>query len=51
MTDATKAQKWHIRRGFEECGFITSINENNVGEVFFRKIYNYICYKLRKGYI
>ncbi|PWX26534.1 N-acetyltransferase, partial [Clostridium perfringens] len=22
---------------FEECGFITSINENNVGEVFFRK--------------
>ncbi|EJT6495295.1 GNAT family N-acetyltransferase [Clostridium perfringens] len=37
MTDATKAQKWHIRRGFEECGFITSINENNVGEVFFRK--------------
>ncbi|PWX61780.1 N-acetyltransferase, partial [Clostridium perfringens] len=21
----------------EECGFITSINENNVGEVFFRK--------------
>lgn len=37
MTDTTKAQKWHIRRGFEECGFITSINENNVGEVFFRK--------------
>ncbi|MGU8984642.1 GNAT family N-acetyltransferase [Clostridium perfringens] len=37
MTDATKAKKWHIRRGFEECGFITSINENNVGEVFFRK--------------
>lgn len=37
MTDATKAQKRHIRRGFEECGFITSINENNVWEVFFRK--------------
>ena len=37
MTDATKAQKWHIRRSFEESGFITSINENNVGEVFFRK--------------
>ncbi|WP_300348839.1 GNAT family N-acetyltransferase [Clostridium sp.] len=37
MTDATKAQKWHMRRGFKECGFISSINEEGVGEVFFRK--------------
>ncbi len=37
MTDATKAQKWHMKRGFKECGFISSINEEGVGEVFFRK--------------
>lgn len=37
MIDATKAQKWHMRRGFKECGFISSINENGVGEVFFKK--------------
>ncbi|MDZ4993155.1 GNAT family N-acetyltransferase [Clostridium perfringens] len=37
MVDATKAQKWHMRRGFKECGFIASINEDGVGEVFFRK--------------
>ncbi|MGG5461629.1 GNAT family N-acetyltransferase [Clostridium sp. B9] len=37
MTDATKAQKWHMRRGFKECGFISGINEEGVGEVFFRK--------------
>lgn len=37
MTDATKAQKWHMKRGFKECGFISSINEEGVGEVFFKK--------------
>lgn len=37
MTDATKAQRWHMRRGFKECGFISSINEEGIGEVFFRK--------------
>lgn len=37
ITNATKAQKWHMRRGFKECGFISSINKNEVGEVFFRK--------------
>lgn len=37
MTNATKAQRWHMRRGFKECGFISSINEDGIGEVFFRK--------------
>jgi N-acetylglutamate synthase-like GNAT family acetyltransferase len=29
-------QEWHRHHGFEECGFIASINEG-IGEVFFRK--------------
>jgi len=30
-------QAWHRHVGFEECGFITGINEGGIGEVFFRK--------------
>lgn len=30
-------QQWHRSAGFEECGFIDGLNENGVGETFFRK--------------
>ena len=36
QADEPEPQAWHRYMGFEECGFITSINEG-VGEVFFRK--------------
>jgi len=31
-------QAWYRHMGFEECGFIAGINEEGVGEVFFRKV-------------
>ncbi len=31
------AQEWHRAVGFEECGIIAGLNENGIGEVFFRK--------------
>ena len=34
MTNAVIPQNWHIHMGFEECGFISSINLG-VGEVFY----------------
>jgi len=37
METAVKAQKWHKKMGFSETGTIHNINNNNVGEVFFRK--------------
>ncbi len=36
QTDEPEPQAWHRHLGFEECGFITGIN-NGIGEVFFRK--------------
>ena len=36
QTDEPEPQAWHRHVGFEECGFITGINDR-VGEVFFRK--------------
>lgn len=30
-------QAWHRAMGFEECGILTGINEDGIGEVFFRK--------------
>ena len=30
-------QSWHRHVGFEECGFIAGLNEDGIGEVFFRK--------------
>ena len=36
QADEPEPQAWHWYMGFEECGFITGINEG-VGEVFFRK--------------
>ena len=36
QADEPEPQAWHRHVGFQECGFITGINEG-VGEVFFRK--------------
>jgi len=37
QADEPEPQAWHCRRGFEECGTLTGLNEGGVGEVFFRK--------------
>ena len=31
-------QSWHRHVGFEECGFIVEINDEGIGEIFFRKV-------------
>ncbi len=36
QADESEPQNWHRHIGFEECGFISGINEG-IGEVFFRK--------------
>ena len=36
QADEPEPQAWHRYVGFEECGFITGINDG-IGEVFFRK--------------
>ena len=40
METALKAQEWHNKMGFSKTGTIHNINDNNVGEVFFRKELN-----------
>lgn len=35
--DEPAPQAWHRAVGFRECGFIAGINEDGIGEVFFRK--------------
>ena len=37
QADEPEPQAWHRHVGFEECGFIAAINDNGIGEVFFRK--------------
>jgi ribosomal protein S18 acetylase RimI-like enzyme len=37
MENAKDAQAWHQHMGFKECGLISEINADNVGEVFFKK--------------
>lgn len=37
QADAPRAQQWHRKMGFVECGIIVGINEGGVGEVFFQK--------------
>ena len=37
MENALKSQAWHKKMGFKETGIIHNINDNNIGEVFFRK--------------
>ena len=37
MTDALRPQKWHLKMGFVECGMLCGINDDGVGEIFFKK--------------
>ena len=37
QADEAEPQAWHRRMGFEECGLLAGLNENGIGEVFFRK--------------
>ena len=37
QVDESEPQDWHRKRGFTECGILTSVNSGKVGEVFFRK--------------
>ena len=37
MTDAINPQKWHLKMGFVECGMLCGINDDGVGEIFFKK--------------
>lgn len=37
MENAKDAQIWHQLMGFKECGLISEINADNIGEVFFKK--------------
>jgi len=37
MENAKNARSWHKHMGFKECGLISEINADNIGEVFFRK--------------
>ncbi len=35
--NAINAQAWHRYMGFKDCGSISDINDDNTGEVFFKK--------------
>jgi ribosomal protein S18 acetylase RimI-like enzyme len=37
MVNEARPQHWHRKMGFEECGVITGLSEEGVGEIFFRK--------------
>ena len=37
QVDEAEPQAWHRHVGFEECGILTGVNPEGVGEVFFRK--------------
>lgn len=37
---AIEAQAWHRRMGFEDSGEIIKINDDNIGELFFKKTIN-----------
>ncbi|MPQ44247.1 GNAT family N-acetyltransferase [Clostridium tarantellae] len=37
MTNNLNSQKWHLSKGFEECGILAGINENKIGELFYKK--------------
>ena len=37
MENAKEAQAWHRHMGFKDCGIISEINDDNTGEVFFKK--------------
>lgn len=38
MSDAVNPQKWHLKMGFVECGMLCGINDDGVGEIFFKKV-------------
>jgi GNAT superfamily N-acetyltransferase len=37
QANEAEPQAWHRHVGFEECGILNGINEDGVGEIFFRK--------------
>ena len=37
MENNINAQDWHRHMGFKDCGIISEINDDNTGEVFFKK--------------
>lgn len=37
QVNETAPQAWHRTMGFEECGILSGINEDGIGEIFFRK--------------
>ena len=37
METVKDVQAWHQHMGFKECGLISEINADNVGEIFFKK--------------
>jgi hypothetical protein len=37
QADEQGPQEWHLHMRFEECGLIAGINNDGVGELFFRK--------------
>ena len=37
MPTEPRAQAWHRKMGFKECGFLAGINDGGIGEVFFIK--------------
>jgi ribosomal protein S18 acetylase RimI-like enzyme len=37
VNEPIPSQAWHRAMGFEESGIVNGINQNGVGEVFFRK--------------
>lgn len=36
QVNEAEPQKWHRKMGFAECGILNGINEEGIGEVFFR---------------
>ncbi|MFX1481626.1 MAG: GNAT family N-acetyltransferase [Promethearchaeota archaeon] len=37
QANESEPQAWHRSVGFSECGIISGINEDGIGEIFFRK--------------
>ncbi|MBM7693350.1 GNAT superfamily N-acetyltransferase [Peribacillus deserti] len=37
QVNETEPQKWHRKNGFQECGILTGINGQGIGELFFKK--------------
>ena len=37
QADEAEPQAWHRHMGFEECGVLNGVNEDGIGEIFFKK--------------